>query len=128
MADDPVEPGRPGAPRLVSALRGPSGVTVTWLAPDNGGAALTAYKIYRGAAAGQETLLARIAPDKPRFIDTSADSHTVYFYKVAAVNSAGTSATCGEVAVTAAPPAQTSCALPGITLAGDATGDQLGAP
>ncbi|HEV7515042.1 MAG TPA: PKD domain-containing protein, partial [Thermoanaerobaculia bacterium] len=127
-AYDPVEPGRPGAPRLVSAVRTASGITVTWLAPDNGGAALSAYKVYRGTAAGQETLLARVDPGKPRFVDTTASARRVYFYKVAAVNAAGTSPTCGEVAVTDAPPAQSACQLPGVTLATDPAGDQLGGP
>src|SRR5262245_30419687 len=47
----------PGAPGLISATSG-SGVTLNWSAPaSNGGAAITAYSIYRGTSAGGETLL-----------------------------------------------------------------------
>jgi hypothetical protein len=127
-AYDSVEPTVPGAPRLISALRGPAGVSVSWYVPDNGGAALTGYEVYRGTAPGTETLLAKIGPQKPRFVDTAAKRNTQYYYTVRAVNAAGIGGSCGEVGVTNPPPAQSACVLPGVTLATDATGDQFGGP
>lgn len=127
-ANDSLEPLVPGAPRLISALRGPKGVTVTWNVPDNGGSPLTGYKIYRSTAPDQETLLASIGASKAKFIDTKAKANTNYFYKVRAVNAIGMSGSCGELTVTNPPPVQTACALPGMTLVTDATGDQLGGP
>jgi hypothetical protein len=127
-AYDSIEPMVPGAPRLISAQRGPSGVTVSWYAPDSGGSTLTGYQVYRGTAPGGETLLASIGPDKPRFVDAGALSNVQYYYAVRAVNAAGVSASCGELGVTNPPPAQSYCVLPGVTLATAAPGGQLGGP
>jgi len=127
-AYDTVEPAVPGAPRLISALTGPSGVTVSWDVPDNGGSPLTAYEVYRGAAPGTETLYAKIGPLKPRFVDTAVKPGSQFYYTVRAVNAAGMSGSCGEVGITNPPPAQSMCVLPGVTVVTDATGDQLGGP
>jgi PKD repeat protein len=127
-AYDSLEPLVPGAPRLISAVRGPSGVTVSWYVPDNGGSRLTGYAIYRGTAPGIETLLARIGAQKARFVDTTARRNTQYYYTVRAVNAVGMSGSCGEVGVTNPPPAQNACVLPGVTLATAPPGGQLGGP
>jgi fibronectin type III domain protein len=127
-AFDPVEPAIPGAPQLVSALRESSGVLLTWLAPDNGGSPLTNYLIFRGTISGGETLLKKIKATRTQFLDQSAKPSVQYFYRVEAVNSVGTSTFCGEVSVTQPPPGQSACVLPGLTVAQDASGDQVGAP
>src|SRR4029077_17554294 len=58
---DPVEPAVPANPQAVSAVKGPDGVLVSWLEPDNGGSPVTSYKIYRGTATGNETFLASVS-------------------------------------------------------------------
>ena len=88
---------------------------------------MTAYLIYRGTASGQETLLATTRATKSSYLDTKATSGT-YYYRVAARNKYGVSAQCGEVASTPAPPPQSACNLPGITVVTDPTGDETGAP
>ncbi len=127
-AFDPVEPAAPPAPRLISATRDNQGVTVQWDEPDSGGSPLTAYKIYRGTTSGGETFLASINPSAPRYLDATANPNTQYFYRVTAMNSIGEGVFCGEVEVTAAPPAPDACSLPGILITTDPAGDQTGDP
>lgn len=129
---DPVEPAAPKAPCL-SGTRDTSGSRLKWKVPDNGGADITAYRIYRGTAPGSETLIATASAAKPEYVDTTADpSVTHYFYKVAAVNSVSSSTGAGDnlsneidLVVVAPPPPQNPCAAPGVTLLTDATGDSL---
>jgi len=128
-AFDPVEPAPPPAPRLISALKDSAGVvTVRWDEPDDAGSPLTNYKVYRGTVSGGETLLATISAASPKYIDSSGVPTTQYFYRVTAVNAQGEGAFCGELATTAAPPPETPCRLPGLTMADDPAGDQTGAP
>lgn len=126
-AFDPVEPAVPGAPQIVSASQSANGTLVTWLAPDNGGTALTRYIIYRGNASGTETQLAAVTASKTSYLDTTAKAGT-YYYRVAAVNKVGQSPQCGEVKSVLAPPPQSPCTGNGITVVSDPTGDQTGAP
>src|SRR6185503_5984091 len=62
-AFDPPASAAPGNPRLeaatVDSITG--NVQLSWSAPDDGGAAITAYNIYRGTSAGGETLYDSIA-------------------------------------------------------------------
>jgi PKD repeat protein len=127
-AFDPVEPAKPGAPLLGSALQSKTGVLLSWQAPDDGGSPLTGYEIFRGTTSGGETLLATVTAAKTAYIDKKANSTTQYYYRVAAKNKYGIGPECGEVATTPAPPIQSACILPGITVVTDPTGDQTGAP
>ncbi len=128
-AFDPVEPAAPPAPRLISAAKDSAGVvTVKWDEPDNAGSPLANYKVYRGTTSGGEALLAMISANSPKYIDSSGNPATQYFYRVTAVNAQGEGPFCGEVATTAAPPSETPCQLPGRTIADDPAGDQTGAP
>lgn len=128
-AFDPVEPAAPPAPRLISAVKDAAGVvTFRWDEPDDAGSPLTDYKIYRGTTSGGETLLATIPAGSTKYIDSSAIPTTQYFYRVTAVNAQGEGTFCGEVATTAAPPAESPCQLPGKTIVDDPAGDQTGAP
>src|SRR5262249_10189408 len=45
----------PSAP-VVTAVPGNANVTISWPVPNNGGAAITGYSIYRSATSGAETL------------------------------------------------------------------------
>jgi Uncharacterized conserved protein len=129
---DPLEPAVPKAPCL-SGTRDTTGARLTWKVPDNSGADIAAYRIFRGTSPGGETLIATTSPVKPEYVDTTADpSVTHYFYKVSAVNSVNTSNPNSDnisneidLTVVAPPPPQDPCAAPGVTLLTDATGDSL---
>ena len=64
----------------------PLAAHLVWRLPSSGGAEISGYKIYRGTAAGSETLLTESPDAKARFDDFTADP-TVdkYTYKITAV-------------------------------------------
>jgi predicted phage tail protein len=67
--------------------------------PDDGGAAITGYEIYRGSSAGAETLHASVA-NVQTYTDTGLTNGTTYWYQVAAMNSAGPGTRSNEVSAT----------------------------
>ena len=83
---DVSEPAVPKAPCL-SGTRDGSGVHLTWKAPDNGGADIQRYAIYRGTASGAETLLLITNTIKTSFDDITADPTQPVYYQVRAINS-----------------------------------------
>ena len=90
----------PGAPTGLSASHsgGPKSgkIALSWSAPANdGGAAITNYRIYRGTTSGGETLLTTVG-NVLSYLDTGLTQGTTYYYKVAAVNSVGTGAQSNE--------------------------------
>jgi fibronectin type 3 domain-containing protein len=86
----------PGAPTLVSAVAGDSSVSLAWNPPpSSGGAAISAYKVYRGTSSGSETLLATLGA-VTSYRDGSAVNRTTYYYRVSAVNSFGEGALSNE--------------------------------
>jgi hypothetical protein len=106
---DPPAVAAPAAPQLVSAVpqSAGAGVLVSWLEPDNGGAPITAYKIYRSdntnGGSGHEVLVATVSNSptqtNTKYLDTAAittPTVTDFFYHVTAVNSAGDSGFCQE--------------------------------
>ena len=101
---NPPAPSRPAAPSL-SATAGDASVRLAWNAPADGGAAITGYNVYRGTAAGGETLLTG-AGNVTTYDDNTAVNGTTYYYRVAAVNSVGEGSQSNEVSATpaAAPP------------------------
>lgn len=114
---DPVEPMPPANPQAVSAIKGPSGVLISWLEPDNGGDpalySITGYNVYRGTATGTETFLAHVTNDPlnqhTKYLDTTTQPNvTAYFYHVSAVNNIGESGFCQELSIGTA-----SCLLGG---------------
>ncbi len=134
-AFDPVEPALPKQPCL-SGTRDETGSHLKWKIPDNGGADIAYYKIYRGTAAGGETFLAdtgslALPNARPTFDDTTADPMVEhYYYKVQAVNSQGTGDDSNEIdlVLLPLPPTENLCLLPGLTKLTDAEGDSLGGP
>jgi fibronectin type 3 domain-containing protein len=94
---------KPGAPTLSATAD--TVVHLSWGIPSDGGAAITGYNVYRGAAAGSETLL-KNAGNVTTYDDTTVTGGTKYFYRVAAVNSVGEGSQSNEVSATpaAAPP------------------------
>lgn len=95
----------PGAPTLNSATPGNTTVALAWSAPvNNGGSAITGYRVYRGTSSGGESVLTTLA-SVTGWIDTGLTNGTTYFYKVSALNSAGESVASGELSATPSQPA-----------------------
>ncbi|MDD1770608.1 MAG: fibronectin type III domain-containing protein [Methanomassiliicoccales archaeon] len=90
----------PTAPMQLNAAATSGTITLTWAQPSsNGGGAVSGYKVYRGTSPGGETLLATIGAITS-YADQGLQNGLRYYYKVAAVNSAGTGATSSEVSAT----------------------------
>jgi hypothetical protein len=86
----------PAAPTGLVAISGDNSVGLTWTAS----AGATGYNVYRGTSPGGEAATALATPTANSFTDTGAVNGTTYYYKVAAKNTAGTSATSAEVSAT----------------------------
>ena len=79
----------PSAPQNLQATSGDGYVNLTWNPPaDNGGSAITNYKIYRGTTSGGETLLTTVG-NVLTYTDSSVTNNQIYYYKVSAVNGIG---------------------------------------
>ena len=93
------DPEPPSAPALSAGATSTS-IDLTWTAPsDNGGAAITAYEVYRGASPGTATLHATVG-NVAAYSDTAVAEGETWWYEVAAVNSAGVGARSNEVSAT----------------------------
>jgi hypothetical protein len=128
-ANDPAEPALPGAP-LLSGFRVEGFAQLEWPAVDSGGSPLAGYKVYRGTAAGATTLLADVG-SKRQYVDTTADPATTYFYAVSASNGLGEGAKGNELELAVGdnvPPYVDACALPGMLVATDRTGEPEASP
>jgi PKD repeat protein len=120
-AFDPVEPALAGSP-IVTAVSDQSGIHLSWQAPDNGGSAITGYKVYRRPETStQRTLIANLGV-QTGFDDFTAAPGAKYFYSVSVVNAAGEGPVCEEVTPVLVP-VVTSCTLPGASLIQDPAGD-----
>jgi PKD domain-containing protein len=113
---DPVEPGPPAPPQLVSAVIEPpptSGALITWLQPDNGGSPITGYKVYRSTNSGGETFLANVSgATTTKYLDPSPPSGpgVNVFYYVTAVNAVPLeSGHCRELSLVPVGPCVTNC-------------------
>jgi hypothetical protein len=91
-----VNPGLqiPPAPTGLTATGGNAQVTLSWTASTGA----TSYAVYRGTAAGGEGATAIATPTATSYVDTGRTNGTTYYYKVAAVNAAGTSGMSSEAA------------------------------
>lgn len=120
---DPMEPGLPASPQLVSAVTTPGGALITWLEPDNGGSPITGYNVYRGTASGAETFLAQVSGNTTtKYLDPAPPSGSVFYY-VKAVNTVGEGNHCGELPLGLAGPVESPCIPPGLTILTDQAGD-----
>jgi fibronectin type 3 domain-containing protein len=104
----------PSAP--TSSASADSAVHVSWNVPSDGGAQITGYKLYRGTAAGGETLYKTLG-NVTSYDDSVVDGGTKYYYRVAAVNSVGDGAQSNEVSAT--PTAPPPAAFPGTPVLDD---------
>ncbi len=117
-------------PPCLSGTRDATASHLTWKIPDNGGSDIVNYLIFRGLTTGSEVQIGQTGTARNGFNDTSADPLVAhYFYKVKAVNTAGVSVSNFsneiDLQVTAVPPPQTPCALPGLTILTDPANDEL---
>src|SRR6478752_6103894 len=102
VASTGSSPTPPGAPTLNVPTAGNGSVSLTWSAPgSNGGATITDYAVYRSTTAGGETQLTTTG-GALTYTDTAVSNGTTYFYKVAAINSAGAGALSNERSATPA--------------------------
>src|SRR5216110_3165928 len=84
---------------LVTVQRVNSVVHLAWSEADTGNSTITRYRIMRGTASGAETQLTTVSGNQTTYNDTTATDPTkTYYYKVLAVNGAGTSCGNNEVA------------------------------
>lgn len=115
----------PAAPQLVAQHDGKTAF-LSWSTPDDGGSAITAYKVYRGTSTG-ETLLATVAGDVNSYNDATFNGGS-YYYRVRAANANGDGALSAKVTPTRLAPVvvESPCKLPGVTVVKDATGDADG--
>jgi len=87
----------PSAPTGLKATAGAKQITLTWTASSGA----TSYNVYRGTAAGAEGATPIVAGiSTTSYTNTSLLNGKAYFYKVAAVNTAGTSPLSNEVTAT----------------------------
>ncbi len=95
----------PGAPRTVTATPSTTkGVVLGWQVPaDDGGAAITGYKIFRARSAGAVRFYTTVACTSSTCTFTNRHTRvgTTYFYTVAAVNAEGTGPASAEVSARA---------------------------
>ncbi len=92
----------PSAPQGLTAIGGTKSATLSWSAPSsNGGASITAYKVYRGTIPeGQSTTPIATLGNVTSYQDVGLVDGTSYYYKVSAVNSAGEGPKSSEAQVT----------------------------
>jgi PKD repeat protein len=126
---NPVEPTAPAPPRVDGVAEDATGlIRITWSVPDNGGATITGYNIYRRTDPGSYGApLATVPADTTTYVDNTATAGAVYYYKVTALNAQGESVACSEFTISTPPPTN-PCAATGFLVDTDPTGDQLLAP
>jgi hypothetical protein len=123
---DPSEPTTPQRACL-SGRRDDMASYLRWRVPDNGGAALTSYKIFRGTSAGNEVLIGQTGGGKTSYNDRTANPAVPkYTYKIVAVNPQGDGAASNIVELTVGPRLEPTgaCELPGVQVLVDPTGDE----
>ena len=92
-----VNAANPAAPTGLSAKAGNATVALSWTAS----AGATSYNFYRGTTAGGESTTALATGiTTTTYTDSTAVNNTTYYYKVAAVNEAGTSPMSNEASAT----------------------------
>ncbi len=92
----------PDAPDLKASGRDKS-VVLEWDEPDNGGAAIIEYKVYRKNETGMWLLIGTVNGTETKYTDTGLENGVEYSYYVTAVNPSGEGPESGMVSATANP-------------------------
>ena len=81
---------RPSAPQNLTATGGVGRIDLAWSAPlSDGGDAVSSYQVYRGASAGNLSLLATVSSSSTTFADTPLPAASTFYYAVSASNAVG---------------------------------------
>ena len=91
----------PGEPAL-TAEAGDGAVKLSWIAPPDGGAPITGYKIYRGTSSGNVSTLKTVG-NVTSYTDAPVTNGRAYYYKVSAINSVDQGWQSDEASATPAP-------------------------
>ncbi len=90
----------PSAPQNLEASAGDGEVSLSWDTPsDDGGSAITNYRIYRGTTSGNLDLLTTVG-NVLTYTDTGLTNGQTYYYRVSAVNDVGEGSRSNEVSAT----------------------------
>src|ERR1051326_2078821 len=119
-------------PACLSGARDPLAAHLDWKVPDNQGADITSYEIWRGTTSGGEQKIFTTNSPKPSFIDSTTTNATGYdpsapdyYYFVKAINSVGVGVQSNEIhlTITLPPPPASACVTPGLTILTDPQSD-----
>ena len=101
---------------------------VAWRAPDNGGAEISNYAVYRATSADGPFEFVGDAGSKTQYTDLSADPAVAeYYYRIVASNSVGQAAESNVIALPIGVETEVdTCSLPGETILQDSAGDSAG--
>jgi len=119
-AFDPPVNATPAPPLLVATKDGDV-VNLAWSIPDDGGSAITGYRVYRGVDGGAETLLVSFGADVNSHTDNDAGAAS-YYYRVTASNANGEGASSVRVVPSSV---ESPCNGLGVTILTDPAGDSL---
>lgn len=101
---------------------------LNWRAPDNGGAEITNYKVFRSSVAGTPGTFLADAGAKLSYDDATADPAVEkYYYTVVAQNAVGSSTDSNLIELPVVPelPVESPCSVPGVTVTTDPAGDAM---
>jgi PKD repeat protein len=108
---DPIEPAFAQAPNVTANKFGTTAL-LTWPLPDNSGATITAYKVYRQVNGGAFTLVATV--NETQFTETINPGDALA-YRVTAVNALGEGPYCSDVVPVDGPPPSSCTGIVAVT-------------
>jgi subtilisin family serine protease len=97
-------PDAPPNPPVLTGQPAPATAHLSWTVPTDGGAPITGFNVYRGAAPGGEdpTPIASLGPGVTAFDDGGLTNGTTYYYQVSVLTSLPAETMSAEIAITPA--------------------------